>query len=191
MSEVRVDIAHLKAAQKLVTKASTTINRIDPLGETAKDLNDAMVCLDIFFKSIATPPINGPAICFLPQGFEMTRADFGAEIRDHIAFTLAFTMNTGCGNKAALLSLLYSAADEIIEVTNKAKAQWTKIGHGMPSAHLGYVLYRELNPSGTPPWLCGFATYVATPDDEGEGHWRLSNGRLGFDSAAEWMAIPF
>lgn len=52
------------------------------------------------------------------HGVELCRDDFGDDLRDVIAFTLAFVANTHCRDKAAALELLYHEADRIIELVN-------------------------------------------------------------------------
>ena len=47
--------------------------------------------------------------------FLLDRSDFGNELRDRVAFDLAFLMGVGVGNKEALLEAIYFTADEVVE----------------------------------------------------------------------------
>lgn len=55
------------------------------------------------------------------NGVELSRADFGAEddLRDWIAFTIAFSLNAHCSDKAAALELLRYEADKIVAKVTK------------------------------------------------------------------------
>lgn len=49
------------------------------------------------------------------NGIQLERADFGNDLRDKIAFDVAFYGGVTCSTKKAALEMLYHAADQIIE----------------------------------------------------------------------------
>ena len=56
------------------------------------------------------------------NGIEINRSDFGTDLRDWVAFSLALMANTHCSNRKAALELLYHEADSIIAQVQSGKA---------------------------------------------------------------------
>lgn len=67
------------------------------------------------------------SITFEWNGFDFGRADFGNDLRDWIAFSLALLASTGCRDKEAALQLLYHEADSIIAKVSDQEGQEQKI----------------------------------------------------------------
>lgn len=132
----------------------------------------------------------GIEMFMLIQGYEIGRDDFGDSVRDRIAFEVAFSQNVMCGNKDALLTIFYSAADSIIAAFNKEQAVWTPIAETKPDAWSGGVLYRARGKSGN-GWIIGLAEPVLPVDDIDIVPWRnVLTGKTLWPDGAEWMAIP-
>lgn len=134
--------------------------------------------------------MSGLEMFMLIQGYEVGRKDFGDSVRDRIAFEVAFSQNCLCGSKDALLTLFYSAADSIIQVTNKEKSIWTPITETKPSPFAG-ALYRVRGDPGDAPWIVGLAEPLTPAEDIDNVQWRnVLTGKLLWPDGAEWMAIP-
>ena len=54
-------------------------------------------------------------------GQEVGRSDFGNNLRDKIAFDVAFYSGIGCASKEKAIEMLYSAADSIIEQVRESE----------------------------------------------------------------------
>lgn len=142
--------------------------------------------------------IGGLHLGIVIQGFEITRADFGgvsnhiSTVRDRIAFEIAFTMNVGCGDKKALMSLLYNAADSIIAATNREKAIWTRIADTKPSPFLAGVLFRWKPDGPDKPWCVDLARPNLPADDIDNVRWLCISSLTEplWPKESEWMAIP-
>ena len=124
----------------------------------------------------------------LIQGYEIRRKDFGDELRDRIAFEVAFSQNCLCGSKKALMTLLYSSADSIIEEFNREQVAWTK-AETPPSAVLQCVLMRYKQITDTQFWSASLV-YWHAGDELDSGEWKtFGNGPDPWPDDAEWMAI--
>lgn len=137
-------------------------------------------------------PAGGMHLAMLIQGFEIARADFGDTVRDRIAFEIAFTMAVGCGDKKALMSVLYSAADSIIAATNREKAIWTRIADDKPSPLLPGILFRWKPDGPGKPWCIDLARPDLPADDIDDVNWLCISSLTQplWPEGSEWMAIP-
>lgn len=136
--------------------------------------------------------MGGLEMMMLIQGYEVGRDDFGDTMRDRIAFEVAFSQNCLCGSKEALMTLFYSAADSIIEQTNKAGVIWTAIEDEKPSPLVSGVLFRWKPDGPGKPWCVDLARPDLPADDIDDVRWLCISSLTEplWPNDAEWMAIP-
>lgn len=182
-----IKLDHLAEAQRYLDEA-LRLYKYGPKGAALPKLEAGIAALRIHIDQMKPLDFDDYQIYMIPQGFEVHRNDFGDAVRDRIAFEVCSAMNVGCGSKRALMDLLYSAADAIIEQTNKAGVIWNPVDETSPDASVLYVLYRwrEDENGG---WSVGYGWWRAAETVE-DGRWMFSSGHSDWPDGSEWMAIP-